>query len=58
MHLNYTTEQRQFRDELRGYFANLMTDALTSELAGGWEGGGPEFRKAMKQMGKDGSTLR
>jgi alkylation response protein AidB-like acyl-CoA dehydrogenase len=32
----------------------MMTDALTSELAGAWEGGGPEFRKAMKQMGRDG----
>ena len=32
----------------------MMTDALTSELSPGWEGGGPEFQKAMRQMGKDG----
>jgi 3-oxocholest-4-en-26-oyl-CoA dehydrogenase alpha subunit len=55
MFLDLTAEQRRFRDELRGYLGGLMTDALTAELgAGGWEGGGPEFRKAMKQMGRDG----
>ena len=54
MELDLTTEQRKFRDELRGYFANMMTDALTRELSSGGEGGGPEFRKAMKQMGQDG----
>jgi alkylation response protein AidB-like acyl-CoA dehydrogenase len=54
MHLDYTAEQRKFRDELRGYFADMMTGALAGELNGAWEGGGPEFRKAMKQMGKDG----
>ncbi len=54
MHLTYTPEQRQFRDQLRRYFAEMMTESLTAELSAGWEGGGPEFRKAMKQMGKDG----
>jgi alkylation response protein AidB-like acyl-CoA dehydrogenase len=55
MELDLTAEQREFRDGLRTYFANMMTDALTRELAMGvGEGGGPEFRKAMKQMGKDG----
>ncbi len=55
MELDFTTEQRKFRDELRGYFAEMMTDALTHELSSGMgEGGGPEFRKAMKQMGVDG----
>jgi alkylation response protein AidB-like acyl-CoA dehydrogenase len=54
MELDFTTEQRKFRDELRGYFANMMTDALTVELSSGGEGGGPEFRKAMMQMGQDG----
>ena len=54
MQIDYTPEQKRFRDELREYFAALMTDALTAELAGAWEGGGPEFRKAMKQMGRDG----
>ncbi len=54
MELDLTTEQRNFRDKLRGYFADMMTGALSTELSSGGEGGGPEFRKAMKQMGKDG----
>jgi alkylation response protein AidB-like acyl-CoA dehydrogenase len=54
MELDFTTEQREFRDELRGYFDEMMTDALSAELTSGGEGGGPEFRKAMKQMGQDG----
>jgi acyl-CoA dehydrogenase len=54
MQLDLTAEQRRFRDDLRGYLARLMTDALTGELASGHEGGGPEFRRAMQQMGRDG----
>ena len=54
MELDLTTEQRKFRGELRDYFADMMTGALSTELSSGGEGGGPEFRKAMKQMGKDG----
>jgi 3-oxocholest-4-en-26-oyl-CoA dehydrogenase alpha subunit len=54
MEIDYTPEQRRFRDGLRAYFADMMTDALAGELSGAWEGGGPEFRKAMKRMGKDG----
>jgi len=54
MQLDFTPEQRKFRDDLRGYFAEMMTDELVHELATTFEGGGPEFRKAMKQMGRDG----
>ena len=54
MELDLTAEQRRFRDELRSYLARLMTDALMRELASGGEGGGPEFRRAMQQMGRDG----
>jgi alkylation response protein AidB-like acyl-CoA dehydrogenase len=54
MELDLTAAQRKFRDDLRGYLTEMMTDALTSELASDVEGGGPEFRKAMKQMGRDG----
>jgi len=32
----------------------MMTDELKAELSSGLEGGGPEFRNAMRQMGKDG----
>jgi len=57
MHLDLSPEQRKFRDDLRVYFSDMMTDALIAEidLDGEYgEGGGPEFRKAMKQMGQDG----
>jgi alkylation response protein AidB-like acyl-CoA dehydrogenase len=54
MELDFTPEQRKFRDGLREYFDDMMTDALTRELSSGHEGGGPEFRKAMKQLGRDG----
>ncbi len=54
MELQFTPEQRTFRDELRAYLRRMMTPALVQETDGGFEGGGPEFRKAMKQMGRDG----
>jgi len=56
MEIRLTDEQRAFRDHLRDYFAKMMTDDLRRELAQPeWqEGGGPEFRKAMRQMGRDG----
>jgi 3-oxocholest-4-en-26-oyl-CoA dehydrogenase alpha subunit len=54
MELELTAEQRRFRDELRAYLADMMTDALCREVGGGFEGGGPEFRSAMKQLGRDG----
>jgi 3-oxocholest-4-en-26-oyl-CoA dehydrogenase alpha subunit len=40
------------RDELRGYFASLMTPALEAELACS-EGGGLEYTKALRRMGAD-----
>ena len=56
MEIRLSDEQRAFRDYLRDYFAKMMTDELRRELAQPefQEGGGPEFRKAMKQMGRDG----
>ncbi len=54
MDLDFTPEQNTFRDELRGYFAKLMTESLVKELRSDTEGGGPLFRAAMKQMGRDG----
>ncbi len=54
MELDLTAEQRKFRDELRCYFGDMMTGALTTELSSGGEGGGPAFRRAMKQTGQDG----
>ena len=36
MELDYTPEQRKFRDDLRAYFAEMMTDALAREVSGGF----------------------
>ncbi len=54
MELDFTPEQNAFRAELREYFGKMMTDELVKELSSDGEGGGPEFRKAMMQMGQDG----
>ncbi|HEX4457285.1 MAG TPA: acyl-CoA dehydrogenase family protein, partial [Polyangia bacterium] len=53
MYIDYTPEQKQLQQELRDYFARLMTPALQEEVAHS-EGGGPEYRRALTQMGKDG----
>ncbi len=53
MHIDFTPEQRRFRDEIRDYFREMMTDDLVDEIRGS-EGGGPLYRKALKQMGADG----
>lgn len=54
MELDFTPEQKKFRDELRAYFSDMMSEALVKELRGDGEGGGPLFRESMKQMGRDG----
>ena len=54
MYIDLTPELRALRDELRTYFAKLMTTELVAELSAGGEGGGPEYRRALKKMGKDG----
>ena len=53
MRIAYTQRQEALRDELRGYFAELMTDEVTTELAHG-EMGGPHSRAAIRRMGADG----
>ncbi|HZP39892.1 MAG TPA: acyl-CoA dehydrogenase family protein [Candidatus Binatia bacterium] len=53
MYLDLTPEQRALRDHLRAYFATMMTPALQEEIVGG-EGGGPLYRAALGQMGRDG----
>ena len=54
MDLDLTPEQQQFQKELRDYFAKMMTPELVQEMRTGGEGGGPEYRKALQQMGSDG----
>ena len=51
MHLAYTKEQQELSDELRAYFAQLITDDVRAELK---LEGGEMFRKILMQMGQDG----
>jgi alkylation response protein AidB-like acyl-CoA dehydrogenase len=53
MYIDLTTEQKKFRDDLRLYFDEMMSDELVHELRSGKEGGGPLYRQALEQMGKD-----
>jgi alkylation response protein AidB-like acyl-CoA dehydrogenase len=53
MYLDLTPEQQTFRDELRGYFARVVTPDLFDELRGS-EGGGPVYTRILRQLGKDG----
>jgi alkylation response protein AidB-like acyl-CoA dehydrogenase len=54
MHLSYTPEQERLRDELRGYFAALMTPARRAGLEGGDYGDGGAYREVVRQLGRDG----
>jgi len=55
MKAEFTPAQEALRTELRAYFAKLMTPELRAECeAGTGEGGGPGFKAAMRQMGRDG----
>jgi hypothetical protein len=53
MFLDYTTEQKQLRQQLRQYFARLLPDDVRTELGGPGEGG-PFYRRLVRQMGADG----
>jgi len=52
MYVDLDREQLAFRDELREYFEGMMTAELQDELRGS-EGGGPLYREALQQMGRD-----
>jgi hypothetical protein len=53
MYIDYTAEQQRLRDELRAYFADLVTPEYQAELAE-TEGGGPLYTKALRRLGADG----
>jgi alkylation response protein AidB-like acyl-CoA dehydrogenase len=53
MFIDYTPEQRKLRDDLRAYFARVVTPEVLAENLGS-EGGGPLYTKALRQMGADG----
>src|ERR1700760_2733187 len=62
MRIAYTPEQERLRQELRAYFAGLMTPEVRAALspsdngAGGDEGlgDGEAYRQVVRQLGKDG----
>jgi alkylation response protein AidB-like acyl-CoA dehydrogenase len=56
MHVTYTPEQERLRQELRGYFARLMTPEIRASLAAGDEdyGDGDAYRQVVRQLGRDG----
>ena len=53
MHIAYTEEQEQLRDELRSYYDELLTDELREQLHQEM-GCGPVTRQVVKQMAADG----
>jgi len=56
MHIGYTPEQEQLRQELREYFAALMTPERRAGLAftSGEYGDGNAYKEVVRQLGKDG----
>ena len=58
MNIKFSAEQDALRKQIRGYLKELMTPSLRAELDGDTntsaEGGGPEYRRALAQMGSDG----
>jgi len=53
MYLTYTGAQQALRDELRAYFADLMTPERIESLSRG-ELDGPAYKEIVKQLGTDG----
>lgn len=56
MKIELTKNQQKLKDELKEYFSTLLNKELMSEMSDPqfFEGGGPEFKKALKIMGQDG----
>ncbi|HWE57519.1 MAG TPA: acyl-CoA dehydrogenase family protein [Acidimicrobiales bacterium] len=53
MYIGYTDEQEQLRQELRTYYANLLTPEVEEELAHG-RGIGDAMKRVVRQIGEDG----
>src|SRR5580692_9964372 len=56
MHISYTPEQEQLRQQLREYFAALMTPERRAGLAhaDGEYGDGVTYKEVVRQLGRDG----
>ena len=53
MEIGYTEEHQALRNELREYYAHLLTPEVEAQLAAS-EGIGPNMRRVVKQMAQDG----
>ncbi|GAC1518101.1 MAG: acyl-CoA dehydrogenase family protein [Acidimicrobiales bacterium] len=53
MYIGYSVEQENLRQELRAYYAELLTPEIVDSLATG-HGVGPVMRQVVRQMGEDG----
>ncbi len=53
MRIAFTPEQEALREELRAYFAELMTPGLVQEIEDSGEGGGPLYQQMLRKMGAD-----
>jgi len=60
MDLSYTPEQERLRQQLREYFAGLMTPEVRAALttAEGEYGNGEAYRQLVRQLGRDGWLAR
>jgi 3-oxocholest-4-en-26-oyl-CoA dehydrogenase alpha subunit len=56
MQISYTPEQEELRQELREYFAQLMTPELRESLTstGGEYGDGEAYKQVVRRLGRDG----
>ena len=53
MYIAFTPEQEALRDQLRSYFADLMTPEVEDEIVSG-NSGGPHCLELVRKLGKDG----
>jgi alkylation response protein AidB-like acyl-CoA dehydrogenase len=53
VYIGYTEEQEQLRQELRSYYANLLTPEVEEQLGEG-QGVGAGMKRVVRQMGEDG----
>ena len=60
MHLTYTPGQDRLRQQLRAYFAGLMTPEVRAALTApeGEYGNGEAYRRVVRQLGRDGWLAR
>ena len=54
MEFRLTPEQRQLESEVRNYFETRIPPDLEAELDVEFEGGGPIYKRFMRQLGSDG----